>query len=65
MAKLDDMIVRLTLRDEVTPALRKLSRRLWWHRFWFGFVPIWLSGFIAGVAAVALALLVMTALGYR
>lgn len=30
--KVSDMVVRVSLIDEATPALKRLQRRLWWYQ---------------------------------
>jgi hypothetical protein len=33
MARIDDVTVTLRAVDKVSPALRRLSRRLWWFQY--------------------------------
>ena len=53
MSKASDIQIRARLDDRVTPALRRLSRRLWW--FQYGGAVLFAASLVLMVLVVALA----------
>ena len=47
--KVDDLTITIRAKDEVTPVLRRLQRRLWWHRWGpaVAHVLIWLLAIVS------------------
>lgn len=54
MKATDDLVVTLRLRDEFTPAVRRLGRRMWWYQHGQAVSALCLmAGIVIGAVLVA------------